>query len=152
LGEVMTLPALLGGGLIIVGIWLVNRQTIWHRMVSTADDNPWASKWIPPFFWSAAFLFCLSQWRQFFLGVWLLLPQIHGKSRLWQVAALALLVGIVFFEAALIGLSFDMRSYQVGRGAGWILLNAAGIGLAAFAFVSFFLPVSAFVLRIVKSE
>jgi len=96
--------------------------------------------------------FLLIPMATFFGGAWLLLPRIHGKSRLWQVAALALLAGIVFFEAALIGLGFDMRSYQTGRGVGWILLNAVGFGVAAFAFVSFFLPVSAFVLRIVKSE
>ncbi len=96
--------------------------------------------------------FLLIPMATFFGGVWLLLPRIHGKSKLWQVATLALLAGIMFFEAALIGLIFDMRSYQVGRGVGWILLNAVGIGWLAFAFVSFFLPLSAFILRIVKNE
>jgi len=105
-----------------------------------------------PLFLIGCIPFLLIPVATFLLGVWLLLPRFHRKSKLWQVAALALLAGIMFFEATLIGLSFDMRSYETGRGVGWILLNAVGIGLAAFTFVSSFLPLSAFVLRIAKKQ
>ncbi len=91
-------------------------------------------------------LFTVPPIATFIFGIWLIQKHFSNRTRL----ASALLIGIIFFEASMIGMSMDPKSANVNLLN--VFLIAGTIGIAASLFVFILLPIGMAVLRIFNKQ
>ena len=82
----------------------------------------------------------------FGFGIWKIL-QLGEKYHRLSIAGL---IGIVFFEASMIGLIIDPRSININLKE--LIFTSAIIGITAFLFVLLLLPVAMSIFRIFKDN